>query len=484
MVDLPVEPSDQRVSERPCDAAVQSRLPTRWDRARSALGRWSPQSAYLVIAIIWGLVLCVVIPPFQQFDEVAHFYRAWSISAGQLAPDASSMATLPDAVASLPGRLDFIAVGEGRAPYSPHRTLELLGDSALGQPVKTICFAGNPDPVGHLPAAVGVGVARLAGLSPLAAMYLARVANLLAAAILVFFAIRLLPFGKPLFVIVGLLPMTMTQFASVNPDALTIAGAMLFFALALHLREQGQLTTAALVVLVVVGAVGLNVKPGYVALCLLGLLIPRRLFGSHRRWLLWMGVLVAATVGVAALNQVLTAPSSVETIKALYGATTQVDPSAQTDLVLSHPGTFLRAIRTTVGTGAVGLGTNMIGILGRGFIPLSQMAVFLVVALLMATLVAIRDDPALGCWGRILIVAVCGITTLALAFAMYVGATGVGAAEVAGLQGRYFIPLFAVGVFAVHGLQRPPRYIVAVILIAVAIALAASTVISLLRFYY
>ena len=484
MVDRSAEPSDRSVPGQHSASAVLLPAATQWDRVRLALGRVSAQSAYLAIAIIWGLVLCVLIPPFQQFDEVAHYYRAWSISTGQLAPDASSRVTLPDAVASLPWRLNFVEVGEGRAPYSPRLTVELLGDSTLGRSVRTICFANNQNPLGHLPAAVGVGVARVAGLSPLAAMYAARIATLLAAAIVVSFAIRLLPFGKPLFVIVGLLPMTMTQFTSVNPDALTIAGAMFFFALVLHLRERRQLTTAALVVLVVVGVIGLNIKPGYQALCLLGLLIPSRSFESRRRWLVWMGILVVGVIGLAGVTQVLTVPSSHETIAALYGTATQVDPSAQTNLVLSHPGAFLSAMRATAGTMSIGIATNMIGILGRGFIPLSQMAVLLVVTLLMATLVATRDGPTLEWWGRILVVAVCCVTTVALAFAMYIGATSVGASEVAGLQGRYFIPLFAVGVFAIQGLRRPPRWVVPVILIAVAIALAGSTLVSLLRYYY
>jgi hypothetical protein len=485
MVDAPADRPVDDASDRPPRSAAQSRrIATLWGRCRSAFGGVSAQSAYLVIALIWGLLLCAVVPPFQQFDEVAHFYRAWSLSAGQAAPDASSRVTLPTAVAGLPASLDFIEVGEGRAPYSLHLTLELLGDTSLGPPVQTICFAGNPNPLGHVPATVGVGLARVLHLSPLAALYAARVANLLAAAFLVFFAIRLLPYGKPLFVLVGLLPMTITQFAAVSPDALTIAGAMLFLAVVLRLRSAGQLRTATLVMLVVTGLMALNVKPGYVAFAFLGFLIPRESFGSRRRWLVWLAIFVAGTFGVTALNQVLSPPSDPQTIKALYGAATQVDPAAQADIVLTHPGAFLAALRTTAGTGSLRIAANMVGIFGRGFVPLSQMAVLLVLAALVATLVATRDGPSLGWRGRALVFAVCGVTSVIFAFAMYLGATAVGAGAIVGLQGRYFIPVLAAGLFAVYGLRRPPRWMVPIILALLAVTLAASSLLALLRYYY
>ena len=85
--------------------------------------------------------------------------------------------------------------------------------------------------VGYLPQAAGIGLGRLVGASPLVCFYLARLANLFAAVALLFFAIRLAPFGKQLFVLIALLPMTMFELASVSCDALTISGAIFFTAL-------------------------------------------------------------------------------------------------------------------------------------------------------------------------------------------------------------------------------------------------------------
>ena len=84
----------------------------------------------------------------------------------------------------------------------------------------------NYGPIGYLPQAAGIAVGRLFGAPPLICFYLARLANLLVAVTLLFFAIRLAPFGKQLFVLMALLPVTMMELASVSSDALTIAGAI------------------------------------------------------------------------------------------------------------------------------------------------------------------------------------------------------------------------------------------------------------------
>ena len=154
-------------------------------RVAARLARLQAPYVYLVIALVWGLVFCFLVPPFQQFDEVAHFQRAWAVSSGQVATDEASQVSIPQAVADLPGRLDFVAVGEGTAPYSPSLTWDLFGDGELGPSRSVLCFAGNPLPVGHLPAATGVGLARLVRLSPLAALYAGRVANLLVGVLVV-----------------------------------------------------------------------------------------------------------------------------------------------------------------------------------------------------------------------------------------------------------------------------------------------------------
>lgn len=79
-----------------------------------------------------------------------------------MAQDVSSRVTPPKSIVDLSSSLDFVEVGEGRAPYSPSLTMERRSDTSLGLSAHTICFAGNPNPLGHVP----VDLLRLAPPAP------------------------------------------------------------------------------------------------------------------------------------------------------------------------------------------------------------------------------------------------------------------------------------------------------------------------------
>ena len=170
-------------------------------------------------------------PPLQVPDEEAHWFRAWAMTEGQLTADRDGMLTLPAAF----GRIDDLytrleaTVGylpvtlDGQPGFSGYGDLfnAPAPPGAVGYVVSRVA---NYSPVGYLPQAAGIGIGRLFGASPLTSFYLARLANLLVAVTLLFFAIRLAPFGKQLYAFIALLPMTMFELASLSCDALAPFG--------------------------------------------------------------------------------------------------------------------------------------------------------------------------------------------------------------------------------------------------------------------
>lgn len=45
-----------------------------------------PERAFLLLAILLGVVFIFVTPPFEVPDEGAHFYRSYQVSVGRLLP--------------------------------------------------------------------------------------------------------------------------------------------------------------------------------------------------------------------------------------------------------------------------------------------------------------------------------------------------------------------------------------------------------------
>ena len=77
--------------------ALAKRLfPKRWRSARTDAEQhvaWyaaeNIPKLYLLVALAWGLILVFVTPPLQTFDELAHYYRSWSVAEGQIAVPSS-----------------------------------------------------------------------------------------------------------------------------------------------------------------------------------------------------------------------------------------------------------------------------------------------------------------------------------------------------------------------------------------------------------
>ena len=208
---------------------------------------------YLVIAFVWGLSIIVVTPPFQTADEPAHFYRAWSVANLQVLAHPDATVSVPENVVTLPERLGSGVGGNWASnEYSVGRAVRMLWEPISKTTREQATSAASYPAVGYLPQATGIEIARVQG-HPLLALYLGRIGNLVAAVVLVFFAIRIAPFGKPLLALVALLPMFVFQTAGLSPDVLVLSGCLLFLALVLRYAREDRLNRRELGLLAVVG---------------------------------------------------------------------------------------------------------------------------------------------------------------------------------------------------------------------------------------
>ena len=90
----------------------------------------------------------------------------------------------------------------------------------------------------YMPAAAGISLGRLLGLSAMFTLQLGRIFNLLAFVFLSWAAIRLIPFGKNLLGMTALLPIALQQGASASYDAVVNGGFFVFIALCLRMGNE------------------------------------------------------------------------------------------------------------------------------------------------------------------------------------------------------------------------------------------------------
>lgn len=252
----------------------------------------SKENIYLVLALTCGLVMAVINPPFAGVpDEHAHYWKSWAIALGQITCGSGNQ--LPKSAFDLPGNFPpAVKIRGGATRYVFGATAAKLFENdqdALAVGVKAACAA---PPMGFLPQVIGLRVGRWLRLSALGDLFLARICNLLVSVLLVYLAIRIIPFGKIVLLVVGLLPMTLQQFSSLSYDALHISACLLFIAYVVKLScdPRALLRRGEMAVLLALGLFGLNVKLGYVGLSFLVFMLPESKFPtSTRYWLFSTG---------------------------------------------------------------------------------------------------------------------------------------------------------------------------------------------------
>ncbi len=255
--------------------------------------RWPAHRLYAALCVSLGLAFCLVLPPYAAPDEQFHINQAFSVAS------------------RIGSYLDFDGwhlshvslVNSFRRPGDENPAVQDQKTTVFTwQAVADGLFTLSPDRFGeyvehegdlqadisnelYLASGVGVLLGFVLRLGFVPTLFLGRLANLAAFAALTALAVKKAPFGKPVFMAAGLLPMTLHLAASYSRDSLLLALSFLYTALCLDAAfgpyqrlNRRQLALAA--------AVGLLLAPAksvYLPLCALCLLIPAARLGRRAR---------------------------------------------------------------------------------------------------------------------------------------------------------------------------------------------------------
>ena len=453
-----------------------------WANLRAKLDNVNWAVAYLCVAISVGTLLVFITPPFQNFDEAAHFYRSWSVAEGHLSPPASGFVTMPASAAKLEYAFPIVPIATNQVHVRWRDIASQLKARTGGDPTKSTSFSSGYGPLGYLPQAAAITLLRPFGRSPLAAMYLGRLLNLLCSVALAYFAIRMVPFAKAALFLIALLPMVIMQMASLSPDALLISGSFFFAALVLRCVQLEKLTTREMIVLPVAAILLLNTKPGYVELALLVLVLLPSQFGSFRRYFVVVGSTIIGAIVLAGLLQVL-APASRDVLDLMLGAGNGVDARGQLTHLVHHPFALLTVAKDTFDVHGIFYAKTAVSVFAWGNLAASDI-VALIAAVALAAVVAGREQVRLACWRRGIFVGVAALSWLVVCLGLYMSFTPVGAATIDGLQGRYFIPGLAVGFLGLAGFPYGRRWVMPLTVLVLVAVLLLSTLRTILLYYY
>lgn len=431
------------------------------EKQQSQVKRKKLADLFLILAIVAGMLLIFLEPPFVCPDENAHFINISRIAHGGLFAD-----TADGKIGSYVSDEDVLFLQTYGGVYNGGEALtfdlKAMTQMATRPVSETPAFFETQhatlNPLPYILPALLIWVFKLLGfaLNSYNSLLVAKMANLIFYALVIRWAIlktHALP--KTMFML-GLMPMAIFQGASLSYDSPLIACSFLLIAYVTKLLcsdEQTVVTTEDIVAICLAAAFLIGCKIAYAPLLLLLLAIPIKKFGSVKRYVLCIGCVVATAVVVyvvpTLVNSIITAGCEIPLTDL------QIQQQAY---VKENPWILARVVTDTVKQCAVDWLRGFFGILGwlDTFFPNAFVWTFL---LLMMGCAVVETSSVKGIrWNaRVLALLGVGVFLVGTICTMYIQWNPVlvelvGGTLAHGGQGRYFIP---VALFVVLACSSP-----------------------------
>lgn len=462
-----------------------------WIRQRTKI-----EYIFFITFCLFGLAVVFITPAGQNTDEPSHVYRVWQLANFNLKSDIQVKNNITSIGGDMPTNLVNLFLDSG-GPQSLNPTFKFnsIDRASLlklkNTPNKTfVAFAGAAQysPVAYLPYFPATFAGIIFHLPFLITLYLMRISSLIFVVILIFLAIRFIPFGKWAIFTIALLPSTLTQAASVTADSMAIATGLLAIALTLKFvfdkSKPSILNTVLITSLFVVLAL---TKVNYTPLAFLPLLAI--VYNQHYKSL--RGVLAASIPPLFSIVCALVwmhMTSYANTVGYILA-----NPSVQEHFILHNPFQYLKVLFYTLFTNQAQteIYTSFFGNFSWLTAPLAPL--FMIVATINLTLSSFLTTPRERNYlalvqrpyvFRLTAFLLFGVSVVGIATALYLYSSPVRYPTVTGIQGRYFLPIIPLVLVALYGNAVKNQQVIKYTLISLVLVTLMSTVFTLYFRYY
>jgi len=409
---------------------------------------------FLIIAIIWGVFQVFMMPPYQVPDESGHFYRAWNFTNLNLFCDKDLKVNIPKNVVALHEKFNDATVDSGIFSFSQIK--ENLKDEIDSEKTKVFTQFCSYNPIGHMPQSLGISVAKIAHLSPLYTFYFGRISNLLVSILLVFFAIKITPFGKIIFFFSALLPMSFHQMASLSDDALVISGAFFFSALLFYFSTKKYLNKLNLLSIFAASLLLSQIKPGYIGLLALLLILKPSQFKDESlnknkaSYFKYAGFVI----GVLTINLLLFfSLTKLSNPDKYLHPDYKVSPNEQILYIIKNPLNYASVIGEELEKNSENYLKGMTARLGMLSIEFSELFYLFMILAFFIFLSGSREKVLLNFFQRIVIFTAFSSIILSIFTLEYIFWTPPQCSSIRGIQGRYFIAAFPLLIFSIYKIK-------------------------------
>lgn len=393
---------------------------------------------FLIMAVGMGISYFVILPTQKvAWDEGIHFRSAYSTTLESYVGYNDTLLTLSDDgkvwPLNIPQTVDEYQLQDDILDASI--TYDKSDEGVVSVENSPFKFSR----VGYLPSGLGLTIGRLLKLDFTAVFFLGRFFNFITYVALAYLAIRRCRVGKVLMTILALMPTLMVTACAYSRDAVMngLALVTVSYLLAMFVDRESYVTWKDYIIFAASTFLFCSIKALYAPLALLVLIVPKDRFKDKKTmYMMKGGVFLIALL--LCLSFMAPAVTNSEAIGDPRGGNTS--GASQMSVIFGAPVAYARLLLESivnhlfdylVGNAALGEMGHVETVLRPDFI----------MVLMLFVAITDRGEERLSGLLKLGILAVSFVVICFVWTSMYLSFTEVGAPVIAGVQGRYFIPL-------------------------------------------
>lgn len=394
---------------------------------------------FLPAALMLGMFVQWVIPVYGVPDEPWHMDTAYQLSNKLMRVDKE-----PQEGTVLKRECDIVTSDllandvESNSYYQMWVKTFQKPDSTTLVRVSYVDSGIQVPDIFYLPAAIGITIGRLLNVSGMMTYQLARLMSLLIYVIMMWFAVKMIPFCNTLLAMLSVSMIALQQAASASYDAMINGVIFLFISVCLRLAYGNDKKKRYIVALIVLAMLIAMVKGGvYIPILFLALLIFKKQSGKRLNYkkIALIGLGVVALLGLMVwkfypiLNNIL---------KDGYNNGECYTPA----YIIKHPLDVVYVYwRTIIGSGEKLLRGVFGGVLGWHNIVVSWIFMLPIIVCLLLLIHVENQRPPVDRKYKAVSITISVVVIALVMCSMMLTITKAGSASIYGIQGRYFTPV-------------------------------------------
>lgn len=389
-----------------------------------------PENIYMIMSIPLCILYLILVPIFQVPDEVNHYVRSYGIVHGYFLIPPDGQIPIPENLIPLQS--------DSYTPYILFKNFMMQIDAdkvILHNNVNMALYS----PVSYIFQSFGIALGEVFTHNTYIMVICGSIANAVGCTVIIYYAIKYIPYGKGILLFLALTPMSLQERASLSVDAITFAMALAVLAYCLYLRaEQKQMNKKQLILIYIIMMMMASCKVVYFIMTGLVLVIPWECFGSKKKSLLHKALILTIVLSVS-MGWLLIAGKYLQYTRG--GGET----SEKILYIINQPGRYFYIMDKVIWQEGVEFLNQLLGSkLGSLNISVNGCLIMGLMVLLCRFVFVEKVQRKQPDYLASLFMAGIGLGTIFLIFtSLYIQWTDIGAStyDIEGLQGRYFLPI-------------------------------------------